>query len=238
MKHNSNGAVRLTAWSAIFGGIFAYLNLVFAVMVVGDDVDMTLHGASMLTLSTDARDLMRLSMLSDILGFYLPVLIIGAYLWHRFRDESGALGDMAVLAILVYVVIGISGAAIQTAAIHPLARLHAGGDDTVKAASEAAWTAVSYGCQKGLWWAEGPLVLFWGLNTGPHLKRAGWGRWSLLPLTIVGWCFGLFFVFTFVTGLNDLAEMFGTVAVLLLPFWMMLFGWKLLRQPTSAPATA
>lgn len=232
---NDTHATRLTAWSAILGGVFAYLNLVFAIMVMGDDTGMTLHGATMLTLSSDGRMLMRLSMLCDILGFYFAVLIIGAHLWHRFRTEAGALGDMAVLAIVVYVVVGISGAAIQLAAVDPLVQLHAGGDGAVRAATEAAWTALAHASQKGLWWVEGPLVLFWGIVAAGQLKRAGWGRWSSLMLTIVGWSYGLFFVIHFL-GAGDVAELFGTVGVFVLPLWMLLFGWKLLRQPTLAAA--
>ena len=243
MKSQPASVVKFTAWTAIVGAVFAYLNLVFVGMVVGDDIDATLHGATMLSLSTDARGLMRLSMLSDILGFYLPVIVIAGYLWNCFREEAGALGDMAVLAIVVYVVVGIGGAAIMTATLDPLARLHAGGDNVVMSATEAAWTAISYACQKGLWWIEGPLVLFWGLITVSTLKKAGWGRWSLLPMTIVGWCYALFFVFEFMTGMNDLAELFGTIGVVLFPLWMLLFGWRLLRGRAAsgvsiAPVTA
>jgi len=238
MIQPSAAAVRFTAWSAIVGGVFAYLNLVFVSMVVGDDVNATLHGPTMLALSTDARLFMRLSMLSDIFGFYFAVLVIAAFLWNRFRDEAGAWGDMAMLAIVVYAVVGISGAAILLATLDPLARLHAGGDEAVRSATEAVWTGIAYACQKGLWWVEGPLVLFWGLVTASQLKRAGWGRWSLLPLSIVGWSYALFFLLTFITGMADLGELFGTVGVLVLPVWMMLFGFKLLRGRLAAGVPA
>jgi hypothetical protein len=121
-------------------------------------------------------------MLADILGFYLPVLGIGAYLWHRFRDRTGAMGDMALLAIALYAIVGVAGAAIQLAALNPLAQLHAGGDASVRAAAETTWTALANASQKGLWWSEGPVVLFWGLVVGPQLAKEAWGQPRLVLL--------------------------------------------------------
>ena len=230
MNHSSPERACFTAWSAILGGIFAYLNVALVLSVTGEDTDLIFHGATMLTLSTQARDLFRFGMLADILGFYLPVLVIGGYLWHTFRDKAGALGDVAVLAILLYVVLGVVGAGMQQAALHPLARLHAGGDETVKAATEAAWTAIVYGAQRGLWWCEGPLVFFWGLIVGNQLRQAGWNRWFLVLLKIVGGCFGLFFLTGFFPELNELTDLLETIVVLLFPLWMLLFGWRLMRQ--------
>lgn len=238
MKHDSKPALRFTAWSAILGAIFAWLNVALSLSVTGRDAGMILHGPTMLALPGDTRDLFRWSMLADILGFYLAVLVIGGYLWHAFRDAAGALGDIAVLAILFYVLVGAGGAAMQLAVLNPLAHLHAGGDDTVRAATEAAWTSMAYAVQNGLWWSEGPVVLLWGLVVGGQLKKAGWGWFPLLLLKIVGWCFALFFVFGFVEGLDTLGELMETVVVLLFPLWMLLFGWKLLRQPVQSVAAA
>ena len=234
MNPNSKTILRFTAWSAVIGGLFAYLNVALSLMVTGEDTDMIFHGATVLTLPTETRDLYRESMLADVLGFYLPVLVIGGYLWHTFRDSAGALGDIAVLAILLSVVLGISGAAMQQSVLHPLARLHAGGDDAVKAATEAVWTAVAYAAQKGLWWCEGPVVLLWGLIVGDQLKKAGWNRWFLLLLRINGFAFGLFFLFGFFPELNAVTDLIETVVVLLFPLWMLLFGWQLLRRPAPA----
>lgn len=235
MNHPSNGAARLTAWSAIAGALFAWLNVALSVSVTGQDTGMILHGASMLDLPAETREMFRWCMLADIFGFYLPVLVIGGYLWHAFRDEAGALGDIAVLALGFYVTVGIAGAAVQQAVLQPLAHLHAGGDDTVKAAAEAAWTTVAYAVQNGLWWSEGPVVLLWGLVIGRHLKRAGAGWFSLLLLKIVGWGFALFFILGFFPELGDITELVEVVFVLVFPLWMLLFGWQLLRRSVPAP---
>lgn len=235
MSQNSNKASRFTGWSAILGGLFAYANVALVLMVTGGDTEMILRGHTMLTLSAEARDLFRWGMFADILGFYLPVLIIGAYIWHHFRESAGVLGDMAVLAITLYVVVGVGGAAMQLAVLHPLAQLHAGGDETAMAAAEAAWTTIAHASQKGLWWSEGPVVLFWGLVVGNQLKTAGWGRFSLLLLKIAGWCFGLFFLFGMFPSLNAFMKAMLIVVVLIFPLWMLLFGAQLLRRSRFHP---
>ena len=228
-------ATRLTAWVALIGGLFAYLNVALALMVSGMDTDMVYHGPTMLALSAEARDLFRWSMLADILGFYLPFLLIGAYLWRAFSEKAGVLGDAAAFAIVVYVLVGIGGAAMQQAALDPLAHLHAGGDDSVRSATEAAWTAVANASERGLWWVEGPLILFWAFVVGHQLKAAGWGQ-SLL-LRIVGCAYGLFFLFGFFSDLDAIAGVFEIAAVLLFPLWMLLFGFQLVTMARFKRAT-
>lgn len=230
MSDHSNEAVRVTAWAAILGGFCAYLNVAFMVAVTGGDMAVTLRGTVMLTLSADMRQLFRLSMLADLFGFYLPLLAIGGYLWHRFRAEAGALGDMAALAILLYVALGMIGASLQLAVLTPLARLHAAGGEAARVAAETAWTTIATGSQLGLWWCEGPLMLFWGLVVGGHLKRAGWSVSIRWPLALVGWCFGLYFVTGFFPALETLTYAALVVAVGVFPLWMLMFGLRLRRH--------
>lgn len=239
MNQTSPNVMRFTAWSAIVGGILAYATVVLSTMVTGPDADMVLHGATMLALPSDTRDLFRMSMLADVFGFYLAVLVIGGYFLHVFHEELGALGNMIAFAIGLYAVLGITGAAMQLAIYHPLAHLYAGGDDATRAAAAAAWTTVANVAQNGLWWCEGPVVLFWAPIAANHLKKAGW-RGSIL-LKIVGWAFGLIFLFGFFPGLQALTSTGEMVAVLVLPLWMMWFGWQLLRRvgksTEASPAT-
>jgi len=218
---------RFTAWSAIVGGVFAYLNVALVLMATGGNTDLLFQGATMLALPAQTRELFRWGMFADILGFYLPVLVIGAWLRHRFRASAGLPGDVALLAITLYTVLG---AAVQIAALNPLAQMHAGGGEAARAAAEAAWTAIAHASQKGLWWAEGPMVLFWGLVVGDQLRQAGWSRTQRILLKIVGIGFGLFFVVGMLPGSEELMKLLLIVVVLIFPLWMLMFGWRLLRQ--------
>lgn len=232
MTETSAGVMRFTAWSAIVGGILALANVALSIAVTGSDAEMVLHGATMLALPSDTRDLFRLSMLADIFGFYLAILVIGGYFLHVFREKLGALGNMIGLAIGLYAMLGITGAAIQLAIYHPLAHLYAGGDDATRATAAAIWTAVANATQNGLWWAEGPLVLFWTPIAARHLKNAGF-KGSFL-LRIVGWAFGLFFLFGYFESLSVLADASELAFVITLPLWMLWFGWQLLGRAAKS----
>lgn len=235
MNSYSNEAARFTAWASIIGGIFAYLNVGLMLTVTQGDMAVTLQGETMLTLPPQIRQCFRLSMFADILGFYLPLLAIGAYCWRAFREEAGTLGDMAVLAIATYVVLGVTGACLQLSVLNPLAELHQAGGEAVRAGAEAAWTTIAVGSQRGLWWGEGPVVLFWGIVVGRHLKRAGWGSSVLLPLKFVGGCFGLYFIAGFFQTLDPLTSALLVIVVLIFPFWMLLFGLQLRRRALRVP---
>ncbi|MBN3769935.1 hypothetical protein G3N93_10055 [Burkholderia sp. Se-20378] len=228
MRNDSYKVMRFTAWSAIVGGLLAYANVGLVSMVAGTDTGMLLHGATMLSLPSETRDLFRLSMLADVFGFYLAVLVIGGYFVHTFKDELGALGTMIAFGIGAYAVLGITGAALQLSVLDPLAHMYAGGDDATRAAAAAAWATVANGTQSGLWWAEGPLVFFWAPIVANHLKKAGW-RGAFL-LKIVAWLFAIIFVSGFFPEFEAVTGAGEIVVVLLLPLWMMGFGWQLLRR--------
>jgi uncharacterized membrane protein len=233
MNQTSRKVMRFTAWSAIIGGVLAYANVGLSFAVTGPDADMVLHGASMLVLPPDTRELFRWCMVADTLGFYLPFVVIGGYFVHAFREELGALGSMVALAVALYVMVGVTGAVMQFATLHPLAHLYAGGDDATRHAAAAVWTAIANATQNGLWWIEGPLVLFWTLIAADVLKKAGW-KGSIL-LKIVGWAFAVFFLFGFFPDLEALSNSSEMVVVLVLPLWMLLFGGQLLRRARTMP---
>lgn len=220
--------VRLTAWSALIGGLLAYANVGLSIAVTGSDTGMVLHGASMLSLPSDTRDLFRWCMVADIFGFYLPFVVIGGYFIHAFREELDALGNMVGFAVGLYIMVGIAGAALQLGIFDPLAHAYAGGDEATRGAAAAAWSTAANATQNGLWWCEGPLVLFWAPIAANLLRRAGW-RGSFL-LKVVGWSFGFIFLFGLFPGLDALSNASELVAVLVLPLWMLLFGWQLLRR--------
>ena len=237
---NSYNVARFTAWNAILGGLAACATLALSVVVTGGDIEMVPHGSAMLALPAEGRDLFRWWMLADVLGFYLPFVAIGGYFVHTFREELGALHEMIAIAVAVYIVCGIAGAVLQLSTIHPLAHVYASGDEGAKVAAGAVWTAIANATQNGFWWVEGPLVFFWTSIAARLLKKAGWHGSFLLH--IVGWGFGVFFVFGFFPSLAAVTDAGETVGVLALPLWMLTFGWQLLRRapalavPTARPA--
>lgn len=226
--HRQTGDARLLAgWTAIFCALCAWFNIYGFLTATHGDAGAMLHGATALGLEPGAQQWFRVSMLADIFGFYFAFLVLGGYLWTRLRVAGGAQADIALLCIVAYALFGAAGAAMQLAALAPLAVLHAAQDPALRAATESAWTALAHASQRGLWWLEGPLLAYWAAVMGPLLRRHGipYGR----LLMVCGALYGVAFIAEF-TGARAPTELLQTVAVLLLPLWMLLTGIALLRQ--------
>lgn len=162
--------------------------------------------------------------------------MIGGYFWSQLREAQGALMDVAALCIVTYVIMGIAGASLLFSTAEQLAAAHAVGDAVAKAGAEAAWLAIAYGAQKGLWILEGPVMGFWGLVMGRAMRVSGlpYGR----LLMTVGVCYAAVFVAE-VLGLVMLVEGGQFAFLMLLPLWPLLMGIHLLRghaQPSERVA--
>ncbi|WP_213308424.1 hypothetical protein [Paraburkholderia sacchari] len=221
-------ANRFAALSAVVGGLLVYATPGLLAMVTGPDTEMVFRGASMLALPDQTRDLFRWAMLADMFGFYLAFAVIGGYLWHALRDKAGAAGYMAGLALAFYVTVGVCGAVAQLAAIDPLSHLYVSGDLNEKAIASASWLTVVNLAQRGLWWSEAPAFFFWTLIIGRLLKQDGWGGSILLRVT--GSLAGMYFLSGLFPEFETLTNGIEMVVVVLVPLWMITFGWQLLRK--------
>lgn len=216
---------RLTAWTAMLAGLLAWACAGFYAAATGGAFGMVQRPAEFLAQPTRAIDHFYFAMLLDCLGFYLPFLIIGAYFWARLRPQHGVPMDMALLCIATYAILGVAGAAIQLAALHPLVVAHALGDPASRAASENAWLALTHAAQ-GLWLLEGPVMGLWGWLVGAAMRRSGMPFGRLL--TAVGLCYAAAFV-SGVLGFSAAFELIQLLFILLLPLWSLLIGIHLWR---------
>lgn len=229
----SSSVRRLTGWTAIIAAALAWLTVVAIGITTAGGSDVLFDPREALDMPQRSAVWFRLGMLADSLGFYFSFVIVGGYLWSRFRARGQARADMAVLAIVIYVLLGIAGAVIQFATIGPLMAAHDSPDAAVRAAAENAWLAIVYATQRGLWWFEGPAMAFWALFTGSQLRRSGFKFWWLLVTT------GVLYAAYFVAGglgTREAMKLVESVAVLMLPLWLLIFGVALLRnRETIAP---
>lgn len=135
---------RLTAWTAIFAAVMMVATLAMNGLAAGTDANLFYDPARALTLAPEKIAAYRLYLLADVLGYYLPLVVIGAYLWRRLRERGGIVIDMALLFVVIHVMLGVTGAAIQFPVLPALVDAHASGDAAVRAAAETAWlTTVS-----------------------------------------------------------------------------------------------
>ncbi len=99
---------RLVGWVAIVGGLLGWATIGFWLAAVGGDLTVVYQPQIFLSLPSPAHGYFHAAMVLDTLGFYLPFLLIGGYLWSHLRADRSALIDIAALCIVTYVVMGIA----------------------------------------------------------------------------------------------------------------------------------
>jgi hypothetical protein len=224
---------RFAGCVAVIGAVIAWCVVPFYLAATHFNVDLMNHPAAALALSARSQSLYGGSMWADVLGTYLPFIVIGGYLWSRMRPATGAMADIAVLAILAYAIFGVVGASKLIPTLAPLSTLHASGDPAAKAAAEASWLALSAAAQ-GAWTVEGAVFVLWGAVTAGFLRTQKWGFSALLKVDVA--LFGILFLLRLVNW-----PVFAGIEALLVvamhaihPLWMLLFGISVLRG--HAPA--
>lgn len=221
----------LTGWVALFGAAMATACTVCYLLAVDFKLDAIFIPSVALSLSPHKQALFRFSQLADCLGYYLPFVAIGAYLWSRLRTRQETIVDIAAPFILISSVLGVAGSAMQIAALSPLVTVHATGDASVQRAAEVTWLAVAHATENGLWVLEGPAFGFWAIVTGVALRRHNGSLGAFLAL--IGVAYTLYTAFAFV-GVHMLAQ---SIELVILPgqvVWEAIFGVTLLQRLSPA----
>lgn len=216
---------RLVGWLAVIGAVLAWSMAVLVAAAAGFDDAVLDHPARMVAFPATSQNLYRLSMWADILGWYLPFLAVGGYLWQPVRQRMGARADIGMAGLIVYAVVGIAGAGLLNLTLPPLVELAAAHGAEGKVTSEVLWITLQNAAQ-GLWNAEAPVLLLWGTVTARFLRGEQWGFGRLLTLDLG--LFAIEFVFN-LGGWRDLAETVQMATLVIHPLWLMLFGITLLR---------
>ena len=221
---------KFVGWTALMVPLLGWANIVLFSLLQGGDLELIFRPADALALPASAQSMFLASMVLDSFGFYLAFLAIGGYLWNMLRPQFGAAIDMATLALLIYILLGITGAMIPAIVLPELSALHAQGDPVRQAAAEASWLTLIYACHHALWGLEGPVMAIWGWVIGRSLQRSGARFGGILMLA--GILYALFFA-GLVLSLTAVQELAILAAVIVLPIWALLFGIQLLRQPDA-----
>jgi hypothetical protein len=221
----TNDPRRLVGWLAVIGAVLAWSMAVLVAAAAGFDDAVLEHPARMVAYSANSQNIYRLSMWADILGWYLPFLAVGGYLWQPMRERMGARADIGMAGLIVYAVLGIAGAGLLNLTLPPLAALAAAHGEEGRATGEVLWITLQNAAQ-GLWNAEAPVLLLWATVTARFLRGEQWGFGRLLTLDLG--LFALEFVFN-LAGRRDLGETVQMATLVIHPLWLMLFGITLLR---------
>ncbi|EFV14116.2 hypothetical protein HMPREF9336_01033 [Segniliparus rugosus ATCC BAA-974] len=226
---------QLAGWTAIVAAALAWLTVAATAIASGFDLKTFFEPGEALAMSAASARWFRVGMLADCFSFYLPFLIIGGYLWGRLRPRSGALMDMAALSIVVYVLLGVTGASSQFAALGPMIEAHRSTDAAVRTGVEHVWLALVYSTQRGLWWFEGPVMAFWAFAIVPQLRRSRFKSWWLLGL--VGALYAAYFAVE-AAGAREVADVLLAAAGAVVPLWLLFFGIEVLRRKAGGDGGA
>ncbi|MCC7705628.1 hypothetical protein IGS59_25635 [Janthinobacterium sp. GW460P] len=230
-KNNSNDPRAVVGWLAVLGAVLAWSMAVLVGAAAGFDFEVLAHPTRMLAYSAESQNLYRLSMWADILGWYVPFLAVGGYLWQPMRQKMGAMADIGLAGLIVYAVLGITGAGLLSLTLPPVAEL-AASTAGAKPAADALWITLQRAAQ-GIWNAEAPVLLLWGIVAARFLRGEKWGFGRLLTFDIC--LFMLELAFNLV-GWHDIGESILMITLVIHPLWLFLFGVSLLRQ--RAPVLA
>lgn len=225
IKQSDDGR-RFTAYIALIGMVMASLCLLCFLAVTGFNLHQIFKPEFALTLSTTDQALFRTSMIVDCFGFYLPFLVVGVYLWRKFRAVGGLLSDTAILFLVISTMLGIAGAVLQASVLGPLAETYMSGDQIAQQAAGVVWTTISQGSQNGLWPMEGPTIGFWAIVNGLLLRKHGSSLG--LPLIVVGLGYVAFAALLF-SGFPQVALLLELVLLPIQVIWLGIFGMNLLK---------
>ncbi|MYN44765.1 hypothetical protein GTP23_06720 [Pseudoduganella sp. FT93W] len=229
-KIASSDSQRFAGRVAVVGAILAWTMAILLMAAAGFDFDAAENPVSMLAFSAEAQNLYRLGMWADILGWYIPFLVVGGFLWQRMRQRMGVDADIALVSLVAYALLGMVGAGMLNLTLPGLATLYTGHDAAGVAAAQATWTALQNAAQ-GIWNIEAPVLMIWGATAAKYLKAERWGYGGLLKFDVA--LFGIEFLLNLL-GRRDFAMSVQMLTLLIHPLWLLLFGLNLLRlQPVS-----
>lgn len=231
MTKNTWQLRRVAAWLAILALPFAFANVGLALVAV--DYDFTLFGdfASGFRAIADRPDgpaLLRWSMISDMLGFYLMLIPLALVLWDWLRARNQPLVTLFTLFGVAYLLCGAIGAAILSVVLPYQVDAYVNAAVADRYVHQALFLAFSSAIYDGVWGTLDPLLGgVWWVGLGSILRR---DRKALGWVTVV---LGIFMLLRDVK-LGPL-EMIGLfVYFVLAPVWAAWAGIDLLLKSEKA----
>lgn len=226
MKDNKN-LRRIAAWLAILALPLAYANVGLGLLAA--DFDLTafedaVQGFRSVASQPGGAELLRWSMIADMLGFYLMLVPLALVLWIWLKDQSPQWISLFTLFGLGYLFFGAMGAAILSVVMPNQIDAYARAAVAESHIHEAISVAFASAIYDGVWGTLNPLLAgIWWIGIGGFLRR---DRRALGWVTIV---LGVFMV------LRDVKigsiELIGLSAYFVLaPIWAAWLGVDLLRK--------
>jgi hypothetical protein len=173
---------RTAAWLAVWALPLAYANVGLALAAV--DFDLATfgdfeRGFRMIVTRPDGAGLVRWSMITDMLGFYLMLVPLALVLWDWLKGKNQQLITVSTLFGLGYLFFGAVGAAILSVVLPDQLNAYAQTAVAERPIHQAIFLVFSSAIYDGVWGTLNPLLGgVWWVGVGAilrHQRRAlGW----------------------------------------------------------------
>jgi hypothetical protein len=217
----------LTAWAAIASAPIAYATFVYGLRAVEWDFSTLVDPMASLYVGPDGAPLIRLSMVADMLGYYLPLIPVAIYLWQWLRKRQPGMATLYTVCALFYIVIGAIGASILAAAHPPLITEYATSTGVRRETVELLFRMTMDLVYGGMWnMLEMLLAGIWWTGIGLAIRAE---NRALGMMTIVIGVASLIDSIGTMVGSSAIAMIGLPVYILLAPLWAFSTGIAILR---------
>jgi hypothetical protein len=216
---------RTVAWLAILSAPLANANVLLALLAVNFDLNVFSDpdaGLRTIAGSAQSQTLTELSLVADMLGFYLLVVPVALLLREKLKEQQPYLANLFTVFGLGYLLFGALGASVLILLIpHQLALYTqtAGAESQTHFAIAGAFTDAVY---NGLWAILDPLLSgVWWLGVGMLL----WRQWRIVSVVSILAAIASFLMLTKVASI-DIVGLFAYY--ILAPLWALVVGIRFL----------
>jgi Domain of unknown function (DUF4386) len=216
---------RTAAWLAILSAPLANANVLLAILAVNLDLNVFSNpdaGLRTIAGSAQSQTLTELSLIADMLGFYLLVIPIAVLLREKLKETQPYLANLFTVFGLGYLLFGALGASVLILLIPHQLVLYTqttGAESQTHFAIAGAFTDAIY---NGLWAILDPLLSgVWWLGVGVLL----WRQWRIVSAISILAAIASFLMLTKVASI-DIIGLFAYY--IFAPLWALVLGIRVL----------
>lgn len=162
---------RFAAVCALVGVAFAIVSGVLGFAAAPAATDPASSFMVVITHGRTAGMLFHLSMVADVLGYYLLLVPLAIFLWRWLHSQSPSLSALSTIAGLGYCLMGASGAAVLGAVLPGLGDQYSAASPEQREVLLATGSAVVNAVYQGIWnTLDAITAAVWWVGTGYLLR--------------------------------------------------------------------
>ncbi|CAG0989588.1 hypothetical protein ANRL3_02682 [Anaerolineae bacterium] len=225
---------RLAGVTALLSAPLAIGSLVLVLAPVGFRFEAFEKTDLFLSVGANAANVLRWSMVLDMLGSYLLLAPAALFLWHWLKPKGLNQVELYTFCGLAYILVGAAGAAMLSVVWPPLINAYAEAAGQQREILATVFGAITNAVATGLWNTLNAITAgIWWLGIGLFLRSE---RRILGIVTIALGIASLLGAIGRILTIAPLATLGLSFVLSLLPIWALWLGIDLLRKPVHLDA--